>query len=130
MPIVRFSHAYALRKVACAMVGKLTVVASSGHGRDMKKVVIDCTGIRSAAEFWQRYLDVAEPEGAGMFGCNLDAFWDALEGGGPGWPGDVALVFSNSDELSGLRTGKGNVPFLDALKTIASEVTTISVKLI
>ncbi len=96
----------------------------------MKEVVVDCSGIRSPAEFWQRYLDAVEPEGAGMFGCNLDAFWDALEGGGPGWPGEVALVFSNSDDLSGLRTGKGNVPFLDALKAIASEVTTISVKFI
>ncbi|MGE6784641.1 barstar family protein [Ensifer adhaerens] len=96
----------------------------------MKEVVVDCSGIRTPAEFWQRYLDVVEPEGAGMFGCNLDAFWDAVDGGGPGWPGEVALVFSNSDELSGLRTGKGNVLLLDVLKTIASEVTTISVKFI
>ncbi|UXS01304.1 barstar family protein [Agrobacterium tumefaciens] len=89
----------------------------------MREVIVDCSGIRSAAEFWQRYLDVVKPQGAAVFGCNLDAFWDAIEGGGPGWPGDVALIFSHTEHLSALRTGDGNASFLDALAAIANEAT-------
>ncbi|NRP18923.1 hypothetical protein LPJGGPFB_02170 [Ensifer adhaerens] len=63
-----------------------------------------------------------------MFGRNLDAFWDAIEGGGPGWPGEVTLIFSHSDQLSKLRTPDGS--FLDALKKIANDATEISVKFI
>ncbi|WP_026616864.1 barstar family protein [Ensifer aridi] len=96
----------------------------------MREVVVDCSGIRSPDEFWQRYLDAVKPEGASVFGRNLDAFWDAIEGGGPGWPGDVTLIFSHSDQLSALRTQNGNGSFLDALKTIANEATVISVKFI
>ncbi|MDQ0250946.1 ribonuclease inhibitor [Sphingomonas kyeonggiensis] len=96
----------------------------------MQEVVIDCSGIGSTEEFWQRYLDAAKPEGAAMFGRNLDAFWDAIESGGPGWPGEVSLVFRHSAQLSGLRTSGGDASFLDALKTIADEATVVSVKFV
>jgi len=96
----------------------------------MREVVIDCSGIGSTDEFWQRYLDAAKPEGAAMFGRNLDAFWDAIEGGGPGWPGEVSLVFTHSEALSGLRTRGGNASFLHALKTIADRASAMSVKLV
>eukprot|EP01035_Chromulina_nebulosa_P046776 gene46776-63379_t len=59
--------------------------------RNMREVVVDCSGIGSTEEFWQRYLDTAKPDGAAMFGRNLEAFWDAIEGGGPGWPGTISL---------------------------------------
>jgi ribonuclease inhibitor len=93
----------------------------------MRTVLVDCSGVRSAEEFWQRYLDAAKPEGATMFGRNLDAFWDAIEGGGPGWPGEVSLIFTHSAQLSGLRTRGGSASFLDALKTIADKATVVSV---
>lgn len=96
----------------------------------MREVVIDCSGIGSIEEFWQRYLDAAKPEGASIFGRNLDAFWDAIEGGGPGWPGEVTLVFMHSDQLSGLRTSNSNASFLDALKAIADEASAVSVKFV
>jgi RNAse (barnase) inhibitor barstar len=96
----------------------------------MREVVIDCSGIGSAEEFWERYLDAAKPEDASMFGRNLDAFWDAIEGGGPGCPGEVALVFTHSDQLSGLETRSGNASFLDALKTIANKASAVSMKFV
>lgn len=101
--------------------------AMLGH---MREVVIDCSGIGSTEEFWQRYLDAAKPEDASTFGRNLDAFWDAIEGHGPGWPGEVTLVFTHSDQLSGLRTANGNASFLDALKAIAGEASVVSVKFV
>ncbi|HEV7283991.1 MAG TPA: barstar family protein [Kaistia sp.] len=98
--------------------------------RSMREVVVDCSGIESTEEFWQRYLDVAKAEGVAMFGRNLDAFWDAIEGGGPGWPGTVSLVFTHSAQLSGLRTRGGNASFLDALKTVASQASAVSIKFV
>lgn len=94
----------------------------------MREVVIDCSGIRSTEQFWQRYLDAAKPEGASIFGRNLDAFWDAIESGGPGWPGEVTLVFMHSDQLRDLRTSNGTASFLDALRAIADEASAVSIK--
>lgn len=85
----------------------------------MKTVVIDCRDLTSVAEFWQRYIDVAQPADWGFFGRNLNAFWDAVEGGGPGWPGEVKLVFANSVELATMPDGQW---LLDQLRKIAAEV--------
>ena len=89
----------------------------------MKTISIDCSGIATPAEFWQRYVDVANPEGPGHFGRNLDAFWDALNGG-PGWPGEVHLVFTNSVGLGSIRGGD----FYEALLEIASKSTHTKVR--
>jgi len=93
----------------------------------MREVVVDCSGVGSTDEFWQRYLDAAKPEGAAMFGRNLDAFWDAIENGGPGWPGKVSLVFTHSAKLSDLRAKGGNASFLEALKSIADEASEVRI---
>ncbi|MNJ70314.1 Barstar (barnase inhibitor) [compost metagenome] len=53
---------------------------------------IDCAQLKDEGTFWQAYLAATEPEDAGYFGCNLDAFWDALNEG-PGWPGECQLMF-------------------------------------
>jgi hypothetical protein len=76
--------------------------------------------VASEAEFWDRYVEATNPLGKASFGRNLDAFWDAVEGGGPGWPGDVALIFKNAASLAALRDGR----FLAALEKIASETST------
>ncbi|QAY78925.1 barstar family protein [Sphingosinicella sp. BN140058] len=81
----------------------------------MHTIVIDCTDVRSAEEFWQRYLDAAKPEGAAFFGRNLNAFWDAVEGAGPGWPGDARLAFTNTTHLE--------PALLEGLRSIAHEAT-------
>lgn len=96
-----------------------------GSSRDcpfMKTVIIDCAGVTSTDEFWRRYVDAVQPEGREQFGCNLDAFWDALEGGGHGWPGDVTLDFQHTNALSELLTAGGG-SLLDGLRKIGKEVT-------
>ncbi len=85
-------------------------------------VEIDCSGVTSENEFWQRYLDAVPPEGAEIFGRNLDAFWDAVEIGGPGWPRGAELVFRGSGALASLRRADGE-PFLGAIAQIAAEAT-------
>ncbi|WP_418136699.1 barstar family protein [Agrobacterium sp. El2ro-1b] len=95
--------------------------------KNMREIHIDCSDVSSTEEFWQRYVDTVEPRDSGLFGRNLDAFWDAVEGGGPGYPGEVSLVFMNSAHLSGLKTRNG-VAFLDALKTIADETSVGNIK--
>ncbi|MEG3179665.1 barstar family protein [Sphingomonas sp. LT1P40] len=95
----------------------------------MQTIYIDCTGVVSTQEFWQRYLNAVQPESADFFGRNLDAFWDAIEGGGPGWPGEVKLSFTNTSHLSALRLDSG-VSFLGELQRIASETTQTEIELV
>lgn len=94
----------------------------------MRTILIDCEGVTSVSDFWQRYVDAANPQGADLFGRNLDAFWDAIEHGGPGWPGDVKLVFTNSAGLAKVAAASGP-PLLDGLRRIADEATRIEIEL-
>jgi RNAse (barnase) inhibitor barstar len=90
----------------------------------MKVIEINCAGIKSEAELWQRYLDAAKPEHGEGFGRNLDAFWDVVEGGGPGWPGDATLVFRGSAFLASL-----GPQFFDAFREIAKDAVLVKVVL-
>ena len=94
----------------------------------MRTIYIDCLGAKNEAQVWQRYIDAATPDGAVMFGRNLDAFWDAVECGGPGWPGDAELVFRHSATLAAIRIGNG-ASFLDALRQMAGEATRTKIEL-
>ncbi len=94
----------------------------------MRTIYIDCKGVKSTAEVWQRYIDAANPEGANQFGRNLDAFWDAVEHGGPGWPGDAKLVFKDTSGLAALNLGNGS-SFLDELRRIANKATQTQIDL-
>lgn len=87
-------------------------------------VIIDAQGVNDAGDFWERYVIAARPEGADLFGRNLDAFWDAVEGGGPGYPGDVALHFVNMSALRRLPDGEA---FFSAIAKIASDATLTSI---
>ncbi|WP_084513716.1 barstar family protein [Azovibrio restrictus] len=89
----------------------------------MRSIVIDCGSVQSEADFWSAYVRTAEPEGAGHFGRNLDAFWDGLNGG-PGWPGECRLLFINTSPLHAFRGGK----FLEVLRDIASRSKAVEVK--
>lgn len=94
----------------------------------MRTIYIDCNGAKSTADFWQRYVDAIDPEDARFFGRNLDAFWDAVEGGGPGWPGEVKLVFMDSSGLAALHVG-GGLSLLDGLRRIANDTTQMEIEL-
>ena len=84
--------------------------------------VLDGRRIASLADFWHEYRRVVDPEGMEHFGYNLDAFRDALHGGGPGWPGSAcilriehaenacaALGFELFDQLTGIIRDSGSV---------------------
>lgn len=94
----------------------------------MRTITIDCAGVGSIDAFWQRYLDATQPEAARSFGRNLDAFWDAIEAGGPGWPGEAKLVFRNSAALGPFTNRGGTRPFLDCLKEIGAKATAVAVE--
>jgi ribonuclease inhibitor len=64
-----------------------------------------------------------------MFGRNLDAFWDAVERGGPGWPGKVRLIFRDSAHLEPLGTRGSDLSLLDALKEIANGASVVKIAL-
>lgn len=82
----------------------------------VRTVIVDCAGVRSEAEFWEKYLRLTGAEGAGYFGRSLDAFWDALSGG-PGWPGECELLFTDAACLAEFRDSR----FLEGLQRIADE---------
>lgn len=100
----------------------------NAFGGAVRIISIDCAGVTDVGEFWQRYLDAAQPADADLFGRNLDAFWDAVEGGGPGWPGPVRLVFTNTGQMNSLRILNGG-SFLEKLQQIADEATQIDIEL-
>lgn len=81
----------------------------------MKSFIIDCGGVTSAPDFWERYVGEVKPEGANYFGRSLDAFNDALAGG-PGDPGKCELVLLNSKALEALGPG-----FLQHLEEIVAQ---------
>ena len=86
----------------------------------MRTVLIDCAGVKTADEFWQLYLTQVQPAGAALFGRNLDAFWDAVESGGPGWP-NAKLVIENTENLDS--------DFLEKLRLLATEATQTKIKI-
>jgi ribonuclease inhibitor len=88
----------------------------------MRTIVVDCLTVQSEADFWSTYLKSAEPDGSGYFGRNLDAFWDALNGG-PGWPGECELQFTNTRHVQAFRSGH----FLEALRDIATRSSIVKV---
>lgn len=54
--------------------------------------------------------------------------WDALEAGGPGWPGEVRLVLTNASALEPFTTAGGG-SFLEALRRLAADVTQMEIQL-
>lgn len=87
-------------------------------------IVIDCTLLASEEDFWNPYVETANPEGKEYFGRNLDAFWDAVSAGGPGWPGTCELRFINTDGIKTLCNGA----FYESLKKIAQDCDQIRIR--
>ena len=55
-------------------------------------MTIDCNSVSSVDDFWNLYISQDVVEGKSLFGRNLDALWDALTGGGPGYPRDTDCI--------------------------------------
>jgi ribonuclease inhibitor len=83
----------------------------------MKKYILDCESVQSDGDFWDLYCEVVRPEGEGYFGRNLDAFWDAVSAGGPGWPGDCQIELVNVHGFV-----KRNPRLYNGLQRIASDL--------
>jgi len=86
----------------------------------MNKYIINCEGVATEDEFWERYLSSVETYEPNLFGRNLDALWDALHAGAPGSPIDRACFISvrKTDDLKKLRSGS----FYDHLRQIAYDL--------
>jgi len=85
----------------------------------MKTFVIDCSAVTREMELWEKYVEVTQPEGVEFFGYGLDAFNDAITGGGPGWPGECEIYFINTARIQRFRDGA----FYKYLEKIAAEST-------
>jgi RNAse (barnase) inhibitor barstar len=88
----------------------------SGHERDVW--VLDCSRVATPEEFWQAYVRELPVEGAEYFGKNLHALWDALSGGGPGFPGAIHIELHNVERLAGYNDGA----FVQALRKLADRL--------
>ncbi|AHL77675.1 hypothetical protein CH92_17585 [Stutzerimonas stutzeri] len=91
----------------------------------MDTIVIDCQKVGDEEGFWQLYLETVRPEGAVFFGRNMAAFWDAISAGGPGWPGDVELLFIHAEALTSIEDGN----FLRRLQEIQEQSPQVRVAL-
>ena len=67
--------------------------------------IVDCVNVHDESEFWDAYVDAARPQGADVFGKNLDAFWDAIYGG-PGFTDAHAIYFINTFQVRGINSGR------------------------
>lgn len=76
-------------------------------GMTVTTLTIDCHAIGDMDAFWERYVQAVGPENCVHFGRNLDALWDGLSGGGPGWPDVDHLVFQHSNALLEMPDGDG-----------------------
>lgn len=85
----------------------------------MHKYVIDCSELNSEEKFWDAYLECADIEGAKYFGRNTDALWDALNGGGPGYPKEqICIIYlKNTKKLKKIKGGS----LYKQLKLISSD---------
>jgi ribonuclease inhibitor len=72
----------------------------------LSEITVDCAPVQTEADFWRVYVATVKPEGARYFGRNLDAFRDAILGGGPGWPGECVLRFVNTAQLKTFGDGR------------------------
>ena len=71
----------------------------NGKVRKRRKIFIDGNNCNSETDFWNQYKKQISAESAKNFGMNLDAFNDAITGGGPGFPGDCLIEIIGIKEL-------------------------------
>jgi hypothetical protein len=83
---------------------------------------VDCIDVQEENDFWEKYLSVTQPQGVEFFGKNLDAFFDALNGG-PGYPGNCVIYFINTTSIKDINSGH----FYSALQEISQNSNSVTV---
>lgn len=66
----------------------------------MKKIIWNCATVQTEDDFWHLYCEVIKPQGQHHFGRNLQALWDALSAGAPGWPGECQIELIHVDQFA------------------------------
>lgn len=85
-------------------------------GLNKIKIFIDGNNCSNQKDFWNAYARQIETDSALRFGKNLDAFNDAITGGGPGYPGKCSIEISGIDNLISI-FGKSSFQYIiDLLK--------------
>ena len=90
----------------------------------MKTIKLDCQVVLTEGDFWDLYLAVAQPQGAGVFGRSMKALQSAWADGEAGWPGECELKLVNTDRLKSLRGGA----FYEQLRRIAGNAGRVRVE--
>lgn len=98
--------------------GKDTFVSiiedEKGRIRKRKNIFINGYSCKSQGDFWNQYVNQIPSDSAKFFGRNLDAFNDAITGGGPGFPGDCIIEIVGTEDLEEL-FGKRNFEYIISL---------------
>ena len=78
----------------------VSIVEENGQIKRKKKIFINGYFCETQEQFWDKYCEQIGSERANGFGRNLDAFNDAITGGGPGCPGDAIMEIIGRDKLT------------------------------
>ncbi len=63
------------------------------------EICIDGNSCDTQQDFWEKYISQIPAESARYFGKNMDAFCDAIKGGGPGFPGECSFKIKGVNKL-------------------------------
>ena len=95
--------------------GKDTFVSiiedENGKIRHRSKIFINGEFCTSKKDFWNKYVAEIDTESGKYFGKNLDAFYDAITAGGPGFPGDCIIEIIGTKKLENI-FGKKDFDFI------------------
>ncbi|MFK8004691.1 MAG: barstar family protein [Polyangiales bacterium] len=80
--------------------------------------VLECSQVRTPAEFWALYLERLEVRAPAEFGRNLDALWDALSREGPGVPAEPCHIEIRNHEALAAE----HPAFVEKLAEMAAEL--------
>ena len=83
----------------------------SGKIRHLRKIFINGELCNSKLDFWKKYIEEFDFEAKKDFGKNLDAFNDAIESEGPGFPGECIIEIIGTENLKKI-FGKEDFDFI------------------
>lgn len=70
-----------------------------GNIRKRIRIFISGNSCEKKADFWNSYASQIPADSSQYFGKNLNAFNDAITGGGPGFPGDCIIEIVGTKKL-------------------------------